>query len=61
MNRPKTYKNLLWDLDGTLTDPAVGITAAAQHAKRRCGVDAPDRGTLTEGNGPPQMDAIREM
>ena len=29
MNRPKTYKNLLWDLDGTLTDPAVGITAAA--------------------------------
>lgn len=61
MNRPKTYKNLLWDLDGTLTDPAVGITAAAQHALRRCGVDAPDRRKLTEFIGPPLMDAFREM
>ena len=61
MNRPKTYKNLLWDLDGTLTDPAVGITTAAQHALRRCGVDAPDRRELTKFIGPPLMDAFREM
>lgn len=61
MNRPKIYKNLLWDLDGTLTDPAVGITTAAQHALRRCGTEADDRRELTKFIGPPLMDAFREM
>lgn len=61
MDRPKIYKNLLWDLDGTLTDPAVGITTAAQHALRRCGTEANDRRELTKFIGPPLMDAFREM
>ena len=61
MNVPKIYENLLWDLDGTMTDPAEGITAAAQQALRRCGIDVPDRSTLTEFIGPPLTDAFREM
>ena len=31
------YKNVLFDLDGTLTDPAEGITNALMHAQRRWG------------------------
>lgn len=57
----KRYENLLWDLDGTLTDPAVGITTAAQYALRRCGVEADDRSALTQFIGPPLMDAFRDM
>ena len=30
-------KNVLFDLDGTLTDPAEGITNALMHAQRRLG------------------------
>jgi len=61
MKGPKTYKNLLWDLDGTLTDPAVGITTAAQQALRRCGIEAADRTELTDFIGPPLTEAFREM
>lgn len=57
--RPR-YSNLLWDLDGTLTDPAAGITTAAQHALRRCGVEEPDRSALTSFIGPPLMDEFRD-
>ena len=32
------YKNVLFDLDGTLTDPAEGITNALMHAQRRLGM-----------------------
>lgn len=60
MNTTKRYKNLLWDLDGTLTDPALGITTAVQYALQRCGVDVPDRSALTSFIGPPLMDEFRD-
>lgn len=62
MERRKTeYENLLWDLDGTLTDPAVGITTAAQLALRRCGIEVGERRELFKFIGPPLMDSFRDF
>ena len=36
------YKYLLFDLDGTLTDPKVGITTCVQHALHHMGIEEPD-------------------
>jgi len=53
-----TEKNyLLFDLDGTLTDPKEGITKSLQYALRFFGVDVADADTLTPFIGPP----LREM
>ena len=51
---------LLWDLDGTLTDPMVGITSAVQHALRAFQIDPPDRQALTPFIGPPLLDMYME-
>ena len=43
------FKNrnvLLFDLDGTLTDPKEGITTCVQVALERCGVTVEDRESL---------------
>lgn len=62
MEKRKTeYENLLWDLDGTLTDPAVGITTAAQMALRRCGIEVDNRRGLYKFIGPPLMDSFRDF
>ena len=39
----KPYGVLLFDLDGTLTDPPVGITNSVMYALRHMGVDPPER------------------
>ena len=36
------FKTILFDLDGTLTDPKVGITTCCQYGLRAVGVDVPD-------------------
>ncbi len=36
----KTYKNILFDLDGTLTDSAQGICKSVQHALKQYGIEA---------------------
>ena len=36
------FQYLLFDLDGTLTDPKIGITSCVQHALRKFGVEEPD-------------------
>lgn len=59
--RKSRYEYLLWDLDGTLTDPAVGITTAAQLALRRSGIEVEDRNTLCKFIGPPLMDSFRDF
>ena len=62
MEKRKTeYENLLWDLDGTLTDPAVGITTAAQMALRPCGIEVDNRRGLYKFIGPPLMDSFRDF
>ncbi|MBE6709423.1 MAG: HAD family hydrolase [Ruminococcaceae bacterium] len=47
------YQNILFDLDGTLTDPAEGITNAVAHALRRMGMTPPPREELLCFIGPP--------
>ena len=43
----------MFDLDGTLTDPMLGITRSVQHALRALGMDVPDTQSLTGYIGPP--------
>lgn len=52
---------LLFDLDGTLTDPALGITRSAQFALRRFGIDEPDLTRLHRFIGPPLLDSFRDF
>jgi len=49
---------VLFDLDGTLTDPAEGITNSVAHALRRLGIEPPPRNELTSFIGPPLADSF---
>ncbi len=53
--------HLFFDLDGTLTDPQVGITACIQYALQKLGRAAPPRASLTRYIGPPLLDSFREL
>lgn len=50
---------LLFDLDGTLTDPAQGITRAVQYALRHFGIEENDRQKLLSYIGPPLLDTFK--
>ena len=50
---------LLFDLDGTLTDPAQGITNGFKFALDFFGIDIPSYETLCSFIGPPLMDTFR--
>lgn len=52
------YKNVLFDLDGTLTDPAEGITNALMHAQRRLGMAVSPREELYVFIGPPLIETF---
>ena len=52
------YKNVLFDLDGTLTDPAEGITNALMHAQRRLGRAVSPREALYVFIGPPLIETF---
>jgi len=54
------WRTVLFDLDGTLTDPKEGITSAFAYALRRFGIEA-DPDSLTAVIGPPLMDSFRDM
>lgn len=56
-----TYTHLLFDLDGTLTDPAEGITRSVQYALRRFGIEVDDLHSLTPFIGPPLAESFREF
>jgi len=47
------FKNILFDLDGTLTDSAEGITKSMQAALLAIGIDEPDLNELKKFIGPP--------
>ena len=51
---------ILFDLDGTLTDPKEGITAAFAYALRRFGIEA-DPDSLTSVIGPPLKDSFMDL
>ncbi len=50
---------LLFDLDGTLTDPAPGITHSVQYALKRFGIEENDRQKLLSYIGPPLLDSFK--
>ena len=53
-------KYLLFDLDGTLTDPSLGITNSVMYALRKFGIEETDRTKLYTFIGPPLYDSFRE-
>ena len=55
------YQYLLFDLDGTITDPKEGITKSAQYALEAFGIHEPDADKLTPFIGPPLIDSFQEF
>ena len=51
---------VLFDLDGTLTDPAEGITRSVQEALRQMGRPVPEQDKLLSFIGPPLLDSFQE-
>ncbi len=53
--------NILFDLDGTLTDPSEGITGCIEYALNRLNVPCPPREQLKKYIGPPLWQAFAEL
>ena len=51
---------VLFDLDGTLTDPKQGITSCVQYALASIGIDEPDPDDLEDFIGPPLKEHFME-
>ena len=54
------YHTILFDLDGTLTDPAEGITNSVMYALKQYGIEENDRTKLYSFIGPPLVDSFME-
>lgn len=54
------YKYILFDLDGTLTDPGLGITNSVMHALKKYGIEVADRAELYKFIGPPLIDSFEK-
>lgn len=52
------YKYVLFDLDGTLTDPKEGITGCVRYALPFLGIDPPPSDELLDFIGPPLVDSF---
>lgn len=54
-------KTVFFDLDGTLTDPMLGITGCIAHALHRLNQPVPPAEELTWCIGPPLLDSLRQL
>jgi len=54
------YQTILFDLDGTLTDPGIGITNSVMHALKKWGIEVTDRASLYRFIGPPLQDSFMQ-
>ena len=52
------YEYVLFDLDGTLTDPGLGITNSVAYALKRWNIEVADRTSLYKFIGPPLQDSF---
>lgn len=55
------FEYILFDLDGTLSDPKIGITSSVQYALRAFGIDEPNLDKLEPFIGPPLADSFMEF
>lgn len=55
------YDYLFFDLDGTLTDPALGITNSIMHALAGFGISVADRRELYPFIGPPLLESFQKF
>lgn len=55
------YQTILFDLDGTLTDPKEGITKSVEYALNYFGISVANRDELCPFIGPPLKDAFMEF
>lgn len=55
------YKYILFDLDGTLTDSALGITNSVKYALQKLGAPIPPYEMLCKFIGPPLLDGFRDF
>ena len=53
-------KTICFDLDGTLTDPKVGITKSVQYALKKFGINIPDPDELCCFIGPPLRESFHK-
>lgn len=54
------YQNLLFDLDGTLTDPGEGITNSVAYALKKFGITVENRTELYSFIGPPLLTSFMQ-
>ena len=52
------YDTVFFDLDGTVTDPGIGITNSVRHALAYWGITEPDRAALYPFIGPPLKESF---
>lgn len=55
------YQYILFDLDGTLTDPGLGITNSVAYALEKMGIPVPERSQLYKFIGPPLLDSFSQF
>ncbi len=55
-----SYEYILFDLDGTLTDPAIGITNSVMYALKKFGIEVRERSELYKFIGPPLWDSFEK-
>lgn len=55
------YQYILFDLDGTLTDPGIGITNSVAYALEKYNISVEDRTELYKFIGPPLQDSFMEF
>lgn len=55
------YDNILFDLDGTLTDPYIGITNSIIYSLQQMNIEAPDNSALIPFIGPPLDESYRTV
>lgn len=55
------YQIILFDLDGTLTDPGIGITNSVMYALKKWGIEVGDRSELYKFIGPPLKESFERF
>lgn len=55
------FQYILFDLDGTLTDPKLGITTCVQYALKSFGIEEKNRDRLEPFIGPPLIESFQQF